>query len=518
MLRTGRSFSVLLALISLLLGLVQPHSNAVNYTVTYYANENQYQIGVTTGAVPGSASYASGSAVSVASNSGSLSRAGFTFTGWNTLSSGLGTHYNVGDSFSLTSNTSLYADWAIPQSARLIGQTGTVVSPVNSNSVLNGGKCLSNVRGITADNDYIYYRSSIDGAYICKVSFSGVIEEAMNIGTSLSNIPLDSMAISYSSGCIFIRNGGGAGSSINCIDVSDKSFTNKSLPAGKGILAGQGWLSGNLIAFPDGRIGAVSQPNQTLTVGTGAGQCPSGLFCKILRLYKVSGTGKNFSLDFSEDIILADNVNNWPTDDHGIATDGTYLYQINYSSGYKVYALASGSPSYLVFNAVNGSGCGTTSPAYCPINTPNTGLTLTNGTYIGRSHSTNQYYIGDYDSSRFWISASIAPPQGPGSAPPGTVGAPTSVSTLYKGINATVTVTSSVAGKLAFYFDGKRITTCRAVPTTGTSPNFTASCTWKPAVTAYHDIYAVLTPTNTALLSSKSAIGRFYILKRTTTR
>ena len=91
-----------------------------------------------------------------------------------------------------------------------------------------------------------------------------------------------------------------------------------------GLLAGTVWLTGNLIDFPDGRIGAVSAPNWesaagiTMTRGTGDGECPTGFFCKILRLYTVSGSGTGVALAHDEDIVIADTVSGWPSDDHGI--------------------------------------------------------------------------------------------------------------------------------------------------------------------------------------------------------
>jgi hypothetical protein len=45
------------------------------------------------------------------SNSGSLSKIGFTFAGWNTQADGLGTTYAAGSSFTPTANITLYTKW-----------------------------------------------------------------------------------------------------------------------------------------------------------------------------------------------------------------------------------------------------------------------------------------------------------------------------------------------------------------------------------------------------------------------
>ena len=49
--------------------------------------------------------------VTIPANTGSLTRTGFAFNGWNTLANGSGTSYAVGSTFSLNSNTTLFAHW-----------------------------------------------------------------------------------------------------------------------------------------------------------------------------------------------------------------------------------------------------------------------------------------------------------------------------------------------------------------------------------------------------------------------
>ena len=58
--------------------------------------------------------YTSGSNVTVLANSGNLEKTGFTFSGWNTQTNGLGTHYDATgfDSFMIWSNVTLYAEWS----------------------------------------------------------------------------------------------------------------------------------------------------------------------------------------------------------------------------------------------------------------------------------------------------------------------------------------------------------------------------------------------------------------------
>ena len=77
------------------------------YKVTYDGN------GSTSGTKPDDAYYPNGATVTVASNSGSLAKTGYTFDGWNTANDGSGSNYEAGSgTFSKTASTqTLYARW-----------------------------------------------------------------------------------------------------------------------------------------------------------------------------------------------------------------------------------------------------------------------------------------------------------------------------------------------------------------------------------------------------------------------
>ena len=82
---------------------------SVYYTITYNGNTN------TSGNAPTdySSPYACGSNVTVLGNSGSpvLAKSGFTFAGWNREANGSGISYSPGNTFTINSNTILYAQW-----------------------------------------------------------------------------------------------------------------------------------------------------------------------------------------------------------------------------------------------------------------------------------------------------------------------------------------------------------------------------------------------------------------------
>ena len=625
-----------------------PIAHAANYTITYNANAGQVgavaQAGITTGSVPATTSVAQGTIVTVASQ-GNLARQGFTFGGWNDRADGTGITYAAGTgTFTLgAANVNLYALWQVPVAARLIGNGGSVIDVTNPNNVTNGSLCMGKgIRGITSDGTSIYYRPSVNTGHICKTQSDGVLLSVFEV-TGLSSVAETQLALVYGNGCLFLRKDTlTTFNSIWCIVISASatwSMTSITLN-GNTLQQGGGWLHGNFIQFPDGRIGAVGTSTAAASwgggVGTGACQCPATMFCKTLRLFTVSGTGASVTTAYSTDFILADIHSGWPDDDHGIATDGTYLYQVRYARGYKVWSLQTSGPSYLVFNG-DADGATSTTPScsastgvtgtFCSINYPTTGSTgssLTNATYFGRSHGLERYLIGDYDgSSRFWLSTSASPPPGPGNpdvtAPsftnsdtftvsenistsfnaatitindsgtiviaagsdgslfnifktdtataylrfkaspdyegPTDVGTnniynisltttdslgnarsrtfaivvsnlnesstttPPSISGMaYKGIAITLTVTVNSPGSVRFFLSGKRIAGCLSRPTSGSYPNYTATCQWKPPVMGFQNLTAELTPSDVTFSRSTSAVGTFWVYKRTTLR
>ncbi len=353
----------------------------------------------------------------------------------------------------------------IPAAARLIGAGGNVYSQ----DINTPASCRGGIRGITSDGSHIYYRSFGSSSVICKTTLTGVFVSA-NTVTNLSSYSSESRALTFANGCILFRNSYAAGSGIMCVDTSNWTLYGPFAPSGTAIPLGGGWLTSNIMNFPDGRIGAVSAPTATLGAGGGSGAnaCPSNMYCKILRLYTVTRSGNSLTINWSEDVTLVDpdkdrvNTNvGWPSDDHGMATDGTYLYQIKHEYGYKVWKLNSGTPSTIIFNGDGATTpCGATtgtSNTFCPIYAPINGSTrlMTNATFFGRSHLTNQYIMGDYDSTdaKFWISASVAPPPGIGSEVIAPVLSAQSASSITQ-TSATLNFTSDEAGTYYYLIYG----------------------------------------------------------------
>ena len=367
-------------------------------------------------------------------------------------------------SFALISPVSIQSANAadgIPAAARLIGNGGNSRTILNPNSAANFASCAAStgIRGITSDGTYVYYRPSGDATIICRTTPTGTFVSAhtiLNDGQTrtFQMYSSEKRALTFANGCILFRGGGNAstdkgydaGSDIMCVDTTNWTMYGPFTPTGNSIPLGGFWLTSNIMNFPDGRVGAVSAPN----AGVGTGPACSEAYCKYLRLYNVSRTGNSLTFAFDRDITLADSESGWPNDDHGMATDGTYLYQIMYNSGYKVWQLSNTAASTIVFNGSGSWGCGAVtavSGGLCEINTSvGWSAPTSNATFFGRSHATNQYIMGDYNvNNRFWTSDSVAPPAGIGSDVTAPVLSAQSASSLAQ-TTATLNFTSGEAG------------------------------------------------------------------------
>ena len=78
-----------------------------SYSVTYNAND------ATDGSTPSPQLKAAGGSVTISSNSRSLARPGYAFSGWNTQANGLGTDFSAGATYSVDASLTLYAKWQL---------------------------------------------------------------------------------------------------------------------------------------------------------------------------------------------------------------------------------------------------------------------------------------------------------------------------------------------------------------------------------------------------------------------
>jgi uncharacterized repeat protein (TIGR02543 family) len=122
--------------------LTMPYADTILYAQWYNPAGTDYQViyngnGSTGGIVPATAPYKSGQGVGISGNTGSLTKTGFTFYGWNTAANGLGTAYPItSNGFTMpAADVTLYAQWvntsATPYTLTYFGNgntSGTVPS------------------------------------------------------------------------------------------------------------------------------------------------------------------------------------------------------------------------------------------------------------------------------------------------------------------------------------------------------------------------------------------------------
>lgn len=105
-----------------------------------------------------------------------------------------------------------------------------------------------------------------------------------------------------------------------------------------------------------------------------------------------------------------------------------------------------------------------------------------------------------------------------GLATAATVGTPASSGAIRKGSTSTISVSVNAPGFVRFFVNGKRIPGCLRIATTGTSPNFTASCNWKPPIQGARTLTASFTPSDSAFLAANSDPAVLSISRRTNQR
>ncbi len=96
---------------------------SASYTITYSGNVQS------SGSVPVATTGSAGSTITLAANTGNLTKSNYAFNGWNTLSNGLGVNYQAGSAYQLTSSLTLYAQWSTDVSTPV-----TLASVVNPNA------------------------------------------------------------------------------------------------------------------------------------------------------------------------------------------------------------------------------------------------------------------------------------------------------------------------------------------------------------------------------------------------
>lgn len=119
------------------------------YTVTYNGNGN------TGGTVPvdDNSPYKNGATVTVLGNAENLVKTNNTFAGWNTAVNGNGTVYTAGSTFTISTNTTLYAQWIPTLTVTFDSMGGTNIAQITS---ITSGNKIAKPEDPTRETDGYY--------------------------------------------------------------------------------------------------------------------------------------------------------------------------------------------------------------------------------------------------------------------------------------------------------------------------------------------------------------------------
>jgi hypothetical protein len=147
---------------------------------------------------------------------GNLVKEGFEFAGWNTSANGSGTPYSEGETLNLTADTTLFAQWQVPQS-NPAPYSGPVITSVGSGSAISAsstetirvfGERLGSISAVSVDGKYGEVISVAPNHFMMKLplglepgTHDLVVESAIGNLTYLDAITIDGTnpvgAVSY---------------------------------------------------------------------------------------------------------------------------------------------------------------------------------------------------------------------------------------------------------------------------------------------------------------------------------
>ena len=237
------------------------------------------------------------------------------------------------------------------------GQKSRVLQGSTDSVLTLGGPAA--ILGLACDGTHIFV--NIGGSSISIYNMVGVLDSSHTV----SNLPSGNNQMAYAGGYLYARKG----TDLFRISTSDWTSTRVTVDPSYPMLTCGDWMSGSLFDTPEGKIGVM-------------GSTSGGVFT--VRLYTVSANGLTLTRDRDYTI----NNSGWDPDNHGMACDGTYLYQIGNNSGYRSYNLVTGAEAY--------RGGYWTQPAG-----------FNNPTFMTRNHLTGQFIIGDFMASQVLLSAPI---------------------------------------------------------------------------------------------------------------
>lgn len=251
--------------------------------------------------------------------------------------------------------------------------------------------------GIATDGTSVFLRRQANAGIVREVGFDGTLIRDHTISNATTSDILVAATpgtddgrsdLAISQGYLFIRSRYdgtvNTGSALYAMAISDATMWDlrqASVPVGAPLLLGEAYTTGNLLDLPDGRIGCLSRP-------TGSGSNWSST----LRLYTVNTAADPIALTFDRDITIPDTVD-WPTDGHGIASDGTFLHQLGWTgSAYqtRTWALPTSGTTATLISAPAAD----TIPGDVP-------------TWMAHDHVGRRFLIGNFSGTNLFYIASL---------------------------------------------------------------------------------------------------------------
>ena len=172
---------------------------AINYTITYDSNS------ATSGTVPTDATnYNIGQNITVKANSGSLTRTGYTFAGWNTAANGSGDTYLSGTQYEVGSaNVTLYAKWNANTYTVTYNKNGANGSPQRSSNNVTTDSYTTGGNDIVLPSVGTMSKTGYDFAGWATTPTGATLSGGFNTSTNVTLYAiwdLKNIAISFSKG------------------------------------------------------------------------------------------------------------------------------------------------------------------------------------------------------------------------------------------------------------------------------------------------------------------------------
>jgi uncharacterized repeat protein (TIGR02543 family) len=158
--------------------------------VTYSAN------GATSGTAPADINhYAPGDSAAVLANTGTLAKTGYTFIGWNTKADGTGTAYKAADTFTISTDMTLYALWSEDRVVTGTQTGGTTSAPVDPDDAGVIGDVITELGDVEISSPASLYGGIIGGDTTSYLKLSQTPTDEQKLGEVKASVGQDNAVV-----------------------------------------------------------------------------------------------------------------------------------------------------------------------------------------------------------------------------------------------------------------------------------------------------------------------------------